>query len=702
MNASPDATLHLDHWRIIRGRVELVISVFLLTLGAAAIFTYLSPKNYIASATVAIQTKKTGQPGAQGSSAKSTKDPNLDESQSQAVLRHDVLDPVIRQLDLQKKWSRNGGELSTESAYVKLRSMVLPEARTPDFVRISVQSISPDEAVLLVNSIARECVNQQILQHQEAVQKELEQLQDKVQTKQNGVRSLFARASRLRAAAGYADPNPESSDTSLLPKESTNSPGDEKANEIQANIADFTTQLSVVDRLMKSEDLAEETELPNLADPEIEQKLPSYQKAVVEKARLLSSGLRLNHPDVRTVQAQIDAIEEQLRQEMGHFRKRLSDQLTAAQNTLGSTETNVGINKTDQKRKNADAEYLVAKEHYDLARQELAIAQAKLSSETTESANAPEPASIHEQATMAWKTGYLSVSLTLMTGAGVGLLLGVALALVVGSLDRTIQTPQEIETRLGLTLLAVIPQPHPRVSRIDSGAPGDDPYEILKTNVEVARRKVAASVLAVVSSGARASRSPTAAKLAMAYSATEQQTLVIDAALCRPALHKLFGVDNRIGLSNYLRGERAFDQIIQNSGVPNLFVVTSGPSRGGAMELFNSWKCMELVETAKEWFDVVIFDCPQILGADGSPVICGLVEGSIIVAEHRQDPRSMVVKTKDALQNLGTKILGVALNSAYMRQWTDDLSQSIPRYPRGARQIHRSRRPEPPPIGARN
>lgn len=676
MNALPDATLHLDHWRIIRGRVGLAISVFLLTLGAAAIFNYLSPKKYIASATIEVQTDKTQQPIVQGSTAESTKVHHLEEGNLQPAFSHDVLDPVIRRLHLQTKWSQNGAELSLESAYDKLRHMVLLEVIAPNFIRISVQGISPQEPTLLANSIAQAYVNHQTLQQEATVKKEANQLQNEVRLKDAAVSNLFAEAARLRTAAGYADPNPDSSDTSLMPEESTTPDSQDKVNEIQASIANIKSRLDALDQL-KSDNLAEATGLLNFNDPVLEQKLPLYQNAVSEKARLLSSGLGHNHPDVRTIQGQIDAIEEQLRQEIGNIRKRLSAQLAAAQNNLTTIGTSPNANPPEQKRKEANAQYLEVKKRYDSAREALATAKAKLNSATSESAKVPKPAVIRP-ATTARRTEGFSDSLNFLLGAAIGLALGVLLALLAGSLDRSIKTPQEIEKRLGLPLLAVVPNHNRSLPGIESDAPNDEPYQILKTNVQEARQKVAASVLAVVSGGSEEGRSTTAAKLAMAYAASEQQTLVIDAALRRPTQHKLFGIDNRIGLSNYLSAETAFDEIIQDSGVPNLFVVSSGSSPVSAIKLFTSPRCVELVETAKEWFDVVIFDCPPILGADDSMLICGLVEGSIIVAQHRREPRSMVVKTKEVLQNLGTKVLGVALNSAYMKRRLQKTLPSVP------------------------
>jgi succinoglycan biosynthesis transport protein ExoP len=671
MNVSPDATLHLDHWRVMRGRVGLVIIVFLLTLVGAAIFTYLSPQNYIASATLEIQTDKTNQPVVQGSNPESSKDPNLEESQLQAAFSHEVLDPVIQRLDLQTEWSRNGAQLSLENAREKLRRMILLEVLAPNFIRISVQGSSPREASLLANTIAKEYINEQALQQQATLKIEADQLENEVRLKETTVSNLFAETSRLRTAAGYVDPNPDSTDNSLQPEEPTTPTDEEKVNEIQANIANLKSRLDALDRL-KSDNLAEATGLLNLNDPVLEQKLPLYQNAVVEKARLLSSGLGHNHPDVRTIQEQIDVIEEQIRQEIANIRKGLSAQLSTAQNSLITIETNLSTSRAEQQRKEANAQYLEAKQRYDSAQEALATAKAKLDTATNQSARPSKPAVISELATTALREGHLVAYLNLLLGAAFGLLLGLVLALLVGSLDRSIKSPKEIEKRVGLPLLALIPQRSPWVPRIDSKDPNDEPYQTLKTNVQLARQRVAASVLAVVGGGSGEGRSTTAAKLAMAYAASEQQTLVVDAALRRPTQNKLFGIENRVGLSNYLRGEKTFDEIIQDSGTPNLFVVTSGSSPGNATTSLTSAKCVELVDKAKEWFDVVIFDCPPILGADSFTEVCALAEGSIIVAQHRRYPRSMVVRTKEALQNLGTKVLGVVLNSAYLSRRTKE------------------------------
>jgi polysaccharide biosynthesis transport protein len=681
MNASTDAQLHLDHWRINRGRIGLAVFVFLLSLGAAAVFTYFAPSTYVASATVEIQPSETRQPVAQATTTEATNDPNSEARQLEAVFSHQVLDPVIESLDLRTKWSQQGAELSLENAYDKLSSMVALDVVTPRSFQLSVEAGSPKEATLLANAIAREYSDQQTLQQETAIKKEADQLQDKVRQKETTVSNLFAEASRLRTAAGYVDPNPDSSDTSLRPEESVTPTSAEKVNEIQAKVANLKSRLDTLDHL-KTDNLAQASALFNLNDPVLEQKIPLFQNALAEKARLLSSGLGHNHPDVRTIQAQIDAIEEQIRDEVANIRKELSAELATAQNDLITIETNLNANRSEQKRKEANAQYLEAKQRYDSARDALANAKAltrvkaNLNSATTGNTEEPRPAVVRELATTALRTGRFNLSLNLLLGAGIGLLLGAGLAFLTGFLDKSIKSPEEVEKRLGLPLLTVIPNDRWR-GRTGSKDSNEELYQVLSENVQAARQRVAASVLAVVSSGSGEGKSTTAARLAAAYAASEHQTLLIDAALRRPTQHQFFGIENRIGLSNYLQGEKALEEIIQEGGTPNLFVVTSGSSAAGARKDFNSPKFEELVEAAKDWFDVVILDCPPILGRNGSTVICALAEGVIIVAQHCRYPRSMLARTKNSLQNLGTKVLGVVLNNAYMRRRTKDFSPSV-------------------------
>jgi capsular exopolysaccharide synthesis family protein len=451
----------------------------------------------------------------------------------------------------------------------------------------------------------------------------------------------------------------------VRPEEPTNENNQDKIIEVQGNIATLKNRLEALDHI-KFADPAQAAGLLNLNDPVLEQKLPLYQNAVAEKTRLLSSGLGHNHPDVRAVQGQIDAIEEQVRQEIANIRKGLVTQLATAEGILNTLLMNAVANPPEQKRKQANAQYLEAKQRYDQAREAVEESKARLNAATTDSAKLPKPATISEPAKVVPAPGRPN-TLYLLLGAVAGLLLGAGLSLLFAALDTSIKTPREVEKRLGLRLLGVVPKRSRRRQQIESGDPEEEPYAILTANVDSARQRVAASVLAVVSVGPGEGKSTTAANLATVYAANEQQTLIIDAALRRPVQHKFFGINNEFGLSDFLRGEKTFEEIIQPARTPNLFIVTGGRSPAQAVSLLSTEKLAELVEMAKEWFDLVIFDCPDMLGAKDASAIGALAEGSIIVARHRRFPRSKITRAKLAWETLGTKVLGLVLNHAYMK-----------------------------------
>src|SRR5580700_8245937 len=182
MNASPDARLHPDHRGIVTTRIGIAIFVSFLGLIAGGVIAFRTQNDQIASTTIETQTDISELPVAKDSAAEADHAQKFAETQYQVIVGHDVLDPVIRRLDLQKKWSLDGTELPLELAYARLRGMVRPpEIRPPDFIQISIYSADGAEAALLANAIAQEYVDQRAAHQQASVEEGVRQLQDEVE-----------------------------------------------------------------------------------------------------------------------------------------------------------------------------------------------------------------------------------------------------------------------------------------------------------------------------------------------------------------------------------------------------------------------------------------------------------------------------------------------------------------------------------------
>jgi succinoglycan biosynthesis transport protein ExoP len=671
MENSQDSRLHfLDYWRVIRVRLGLVILVFLLVVIAAGVATYFLPRKYNSFATIEVEPEMTpvrifdNQTGSQHE----VNDPKFIQTQFQIIMRKGVLYPVIDRLDLQRKWGSNSEPLPKEVANKRLLGMLsLQEVRNTNLIQIDVYSTDPQEAALLANTIANVYMEQRIAEQQSLVSKGLDQMLDDVKNQEEAVSQAYMEASRLRTESNIVDPNPDSLDNSGRVEDSSVMSNQEKVNDARSQVATLQSRVAELDRL-KSEDLMRAAGQLNLNDPIIEQKLPVYQSAQADKARMLNSGLGVNHPDVKAAQAQIDTIEGQLRKQIDSIRKGLATQLAIAEDSLKAIESNLTNSQSEQQtKKTASARYQDAKHKYVEERKLLEAAKSRLSSESMERTMPRNAAFVRDLAEPALFPSKPNVTLNMALGVAAGLVLGISLAFFVEYLDTSVKTMDDVEKYVDLPVLAVIPQGIKMLPNAGDDTADAEAYRILKTNVDFNRKKLNASTLSIVSGGAQEGKSTTACNLATSWAKSGLRILVVDADMRRPSQHRLFGVENRLGLGNYLKGEATLDQVIHPTSVSNLSLTPAGSAATDVVSLLHSETMEHLVEVAKERFDVVIFDSPPILGVSDASIIASLVDGSIVVVQHRRFPRSMLLRVKKAIQNVGGEILGVVLNNVNVR-----------------------------------
>jgi succinoglycan biosynthesis transport protein ExoP len=669
MDFRQDVRLHLlDYWRVVRIRLGLVVVIFALVLLTTGVFTYFTPRQYRSFATIEVAQNMTPVRifDVQGGAETGYSDPRFSQTQFQIILRKGVLYPVIERLNLQARWGTRGEPLLRETAYDRLRGMVsLEEVRNTNLIQIDVYSTDPTEAALLANTIADVYMQQRIEEQQGLVSKGLDQLRDEVKQKEQAVSEAYAEASKLRTEGNITDPNPDSLDGGGRVEDSSVMSNQEKVNDRRSEIATLRSRVDQLDKL-KGEDLMRVAGQLNLNDPIIVGKLPLYQNAQAQKGKLLKSGLGSNHPDVKAVQAEIDIIGEQLKQQIDSIRKGFMTQLAIAEDSLKATETNLQTSQSDQQSmKTASARYVDAKYKYIQERKLLELAKTRLSTESMERTMPQKPAFIRDAAEPALFPSRPKVFINLLLGAAAGILLGVAAAFFLEYLDTSVKTMDEIEKYLDLSVLAVIPKGvHALTSAEEEEA---EPYRILKTNIDFIRKKINSTAFSVISGGAGEGKSTTVCNLAGAWAAAGQRVLIVDADMRRPSQHRLFEVDNRVGLGNYLKGNALLDEIVSPTTISDLYLIPAGPTSVDVSSLLNSPAMSHLIAVAKERFDVVIFDCPPLLGVSDASIICGLVDASIMVIHHRRFPRAMLLRVKKAIANVGGHILGVVLNNVDVR-----------------------------------
>ncbi|HCF92561.1 MAG TPA: capsular biosynthesis protein, partial [Firmicutes bacterium] len=147
-------------------------------------------------------------------------------------------------------------------------------------------------------------------------------------------------------------------------------------------------------------------------------------------------------------------------------------------------------------------------------------------------------------------------------------------------------------------------------------------YRTLRTNIQFGALDRAVKTIMATSAGPGEGKSTTIANLAIAFAQAGHRCLLIDADLRRPVLHKVFGVDQRRGLSAVLVGKVEVAAAIHSvTAVPGLQVLPSGPLPPNPAEMLGSKQWQGLLHGLRESFDFVLIDAPPVIAVADASVL---------------------------------------------------------------------------------
>ena len=272
-------------------------------------------------------------------------------------------------------------------------------------------------------------------------------------------------------------------------------------------------------------------------------------------------------------------------------------------------------------------------------------------------------------------------------------LFGVGLALFLEYLDDTVRSTEEVESLLQLPALAAIPtidsMPKRRLQLVgETGEPADDKlgsellihadprsslaeaYRQLRTSILLSTAGHAPKSLLITSSLPSEGKTTTATNTAISLAQTGANVLIIDADMRRPRLHSVFGISNADGLSTILANELSDAEIlniISQDESSKLHLLTSGPVPPNPAELIGSEQMARLLKMLQGHFTHVVVDSPPIASFTDGVLIASMVDGVILVVHSGKSSRQVVRRSRQLLQDIGAKILGVVLNNVNLR-----------------------------------
>lgn len=262
------------------------------------------------------------------------------------------------------------------------------------------------------------------------------------------------------------------------------------------------------------------------------------------------------------------------------------------------------------------------------------------------------------------------VALTIAAGTLGGLVVSLALALFVSYLDDSIKSQEDIESYLRLPFLGYIPniKTNSVVERdlqahLHPQSNAAEGFRTIRATIALTHKPEKYRLLSVTSTIPSEGKSLVASNLAIVHAQTGLRTLLVDADLRRPSVHKAYQLHSPVGLSAYLTKESDdFASLVHKTEVPNLDVVCCGAVPPNPSELIGSPRMVEFLEKAKDRYDRVVLDCPPISAVSDPLIISAMSDGVVYVTKFNKIRREHGRKSVQRIQNAGIHILGVVIN----------------------------------------
>lgn len=169
--------------------------------------------------------------------------------------------------------------------------------------------------------------------------------------------------------------------------------------------------------------------------------------------------------------------------------------------------------------------------------------------------------------------------------------------------------------------------------------------------------------LAVVGVDRGDGRSVVAASLAVCFAQVGMRTLLIDADMRTPRQHRLFGLDDRLGLSGYLSGRVDQAAYYSVAGFNTLTVIPVGGLPPNPQELLLRPSLDELVQSAADNFEIVLIDTPAASVGNDYQIVAAAAKGALLVTRERQTRIGAATRVINELEDLGVSLVGATMVS---------------------------------------
>ena len=195
----------------------------------------------------------------------------------------------------------------------------------------------------------------------------------------------------------------------------------------------------------------------------------------------------------------------------------------------------------------------------------------------------------------------------------------------------------------------------------------------IRTNLAFSDIKNKMKIVLITSPEAGDGKSFIAANLAVAYAHENKKVLVIDCDLRKGRQHDIFGFNSIIvrGYSNLIlnygkKEEELYEYILQTR-IKNVCLIPTGPTPPNPVELLDSEKNEKLLSQLKSMYDIIILDCPPVIGLSDTLIMTKYSDANIMVVSNKKTKVESLEKAKKTFEQIEAPITGVIINKASIK-----------------------------------